>query len=201
MMPNCSDDCNSLREMTAMTQPLNMTASGMLALSRASLTTLRTALLRDGGPDAAVYLQEAGYAGGDAVWQAFKRWLADQTSTEAVDLDVPSFQRYASEFFAEAGWGHLTIGSIGDAVATIDTADWGEADPDAAADQPCCHLTTGMFADLFGRVAGHTVAVLEVECRSAGASHCRFLVGSQPVMEQVYDAVGRGERYETAVAG
>jgi predicted hydrocarbon binding protein len=182
-----------------MSHPLNMTANGMLALSRSSLSTLRAALLRDGGPEAAVYLQEAGYAGGDAVWQAFKRWLNEQTSTEAVDLDVQGFQGYASDFFAEAGWGRIEIGTLGGAVATIDSADWGEADPSAMADQPCCHLTTGMFADLFGRVAGHTVAVLEVECRSAGAPSCRFLVGSQPVMEQVYDAIGRGERYDSAV--
>ncbi len=182
-----------------MSQPLNLTANGMLALSRGSLSTLRAALLRDGGPDAAVYLQEAGYAGGDAVWQAFKRWLAERSDLEAVDLDVPTFQHFVSQFFAEAGWGHITIGSIGDAVATIDSSDWGEADPESGMDHPCCHLTTGMFADLFGRVAGQTVAVLEVECRSSGAPACRFLVGGQAVMEQVYDAIGRGERYDVAV--
>lgn len=181
-----------------MSHHLNLTANGMLALSRASLTTLRAALLRDGGPDAAVYLQEAGYAGGEATWHAFKRWLAEHSSTEAVDLDVPTFQHLVSRFFAEAGWGHIAISAVGD-VAAIDSSDWGEADPEAGLDHPCCHLTTGMFADLFGRVAGHTVAVLEVECRSAGAAQCRFLVGSQPVMEQVYDAIGRGERYEAAV--
>lgn len=181
-----------------MSQPLNLTGHGMLALTRASLATLRTALLRDGGPDAAVYLQEAGYAGGDAMWQAFRLWLADRTSVEAVDLEVGAFQQHVSAFFAEAGWGHVSIGSLGEAVATIDSEDWGEADAAANLEQPSCHLTTGMFADLFGRVAGHTVAVLEVECRSAGAPRCRFLVGSQETMEQIYDGMGRGQSYEEA---
>ncbi len=183
-----------------MSQPLNLTAHRLLALSRASLASLRSALLRDRGADAAVYLQEAGYAGGEATWQAFKLWLAERTSTPAVDLEVRSFEDYVSAFLADAGWGHIVIGSLGDAVATIDTDDWGEVDSAANADHPSCHITTGMFADLFGRVAGQTVAVLEVECRSAGAPRCRFLVGSQSVMEDVYDAMDRGQSYEAAIS-
>ena len=66
-------------------------------------------------------------------------------------------------------------------------------------EHPSCHLTTGMFADLFGRVAGAPVAVLEVECRSTGAPRCRFLVGSPAVMEQIYDDMGRGLPYEDAI--
>lgn len=172
----------------------------MLALTRASLSTLRNALLRDGGPDAAIYLQEAGYAGGDAMWLAFRRWLGERSDIAAEDLDVPAFEARLSEFLRDAGWGNVTIGSIDDVVATIDSSDWGEADPASRMDHPCCHLTTGMFADLFGRIAGHTVAVLEVECRSAGADQCRFLVGSPEVMESIYDDMGRGIPYADAVA-
>lgn len=183
-----------------MPQPLDLTGHGMLALTRASLATLRAALLRDGGPDAALYLQEAGYAGGDATWAAFRRWLAERSEIPAESLDVEAFEQRATEFFREAGWGSLAIGSIGDVVATLDSLDWGEADPASAADHPCCHLTTGMFADLFGRVAGAPVAVLEVECRSTGDPRCRFLVGSPEVMEQIYDDMGRGHPYADAIA-
>ncbi len=182
-----------------MPQPLDLIGHGMLALTRASLATLRTALLRDGGPDAAVYLQEAGYAGGDAMWEAFKRWLAERSDIPAESLDVEAFESRASEFFRDAGWGAITVGSIGDVVATLDSHDWGEADPESGMEHPCCHLTTGMFADLFGRVAGAPVAVLEVECRSTGARRCRFLVGSPSVMEQIYDDMGRGLPYEDAI--
>ena len=172
----------------------------MLALTRASLSTLRSALLRDGGPDAAIYLQEAGYAGGDAMWQAFRQWLAERSEISAEDLDVESFEIRLSEFLRDAGGGHLLIGSLGDVVATLESSDWGEADPGSGMDHPCCHLTTGMFADLFGRIAGHPVAVLEVECRSSGAERCRFLVGSPEIMEAIYDDMGRGIPYEDAVA-
>ena len=98
----------------AMPQPLDLTSHGMLALTRASLATLRTALLRDGGPDAAVYLQEAGYAGGDAMWEAFKRWLGERSDIPAESLDVEAFEQRATEFFRDAGWGSIAVGSIGD---------------------------------------------------------------------------------------
>jgi predicted hydrocarbon binding protein len=183
-----------------MAQPIDLTAHGMLALTRASLATLRAALLRDGGPEAAVYLQEAGYAGGDATWEAFKLWLHDRSEISAEDLDVDTFEQRASEFFRDTGWGSIEIGALGDVVATLDSSNWGEADPASSMDHPCCHLTTGMFADLFGRVAGAPVAVLEVECRSTGAPRCRFLVGNPQVMELIYDDMGRGLRYEEAVS-
>jgi predicted hydrocarbon binding protein len=183
-----------------MSQSLDLAGHGMLALTRASLATLRSALLRDGGPEAAVYLQEAGYAGGDALWTVFKQWLAERNNEPAEALDLKTFERRVSEFFGEAGWGRIEIGALGDVVATLDSDDWGEADPNSGMDHPCCHLTTGMFADLFGRVAAAPVAVLEVECRSAGAERCRFLVGSPQVMEQIYDEMGRGHSYESAVA-
>lgn len=182
-----------------MPQPLDLTGHGMLALTRASLTTLRSALLRDGGAEAAAYLQEAGYAGGDALWEAFRRWLGERTMIPAEDLDVPTFEARLSEFFRDAGWGNLSIASLGDVVATLDSEDWGESDPTSSQDQPACHMTTGMFADLFGRVAGQPVAVLEVECRSSGARRCRFLVGSPEVMEQIYDEMCKGTSYADAV--
>jgi hypothetical protein len=56
-----------------------------------------------------------------------------------------------------------------------------------------------MFADLFGRLAGAPVAVLEVECRSAGQDRCRFLIGSPEVMDAVFEEMGRGTDYEAAV--
>jgi predicted hydrocarbon binding protein len=183
-----------------MAQPLNLAGHGMLALTHASLASLRSALLRDSGPDAAVCLQEAGYAGGDALWSALSHWLSERSEEPIEQLDLRIFEARASEFFRDAGWGSIAIGALGDTVATLDSNDWGEADPASGIDHPCCHLTTGMFADLFGRLAGAPVAVLEVECRSVGAERCRFLVGNPQVMEQIYDEMSRGLAYEEAVA-
>jgi hypothetical protein len=58
-----------------------------------------------------------------------------------------------------------------------------------------------MFADFFGRVADAPLAVMEVECRSAGGERCRFLLGSTDVMQTVYDGISQGYGYEDAVAG
>jgi predicted hydrocarbon binding protein len=182
-----------------MPESIDLANHGMLALTRASLNALRAALVRDAGPAAAVYLQEAGYAGGEALFASFRAWLAARGDGAAEDLDLPSFEQRASEYFRDAGWGSLTIGTLQQAVATLDSTDWGEADPAAGLDHPGCHLTTGMFADFFGRIADHPLAVLEVECRSAGAPRCRFLIGNADVMGHVYDEMGVGQSYETAV--
>ena len=183
-----------------MPQSFDLANHDMVALTRSSLAALRAALIRDAGPAAATYLQEAGYAGGEALYASFRAWLAGRSETPAEDLEVAEFEQRASEYFRDAGWGTLKIGSLQDAVATLDSEDWGEADPESGLDFPACHLTTGLFADFFGRLADHPVAVLEVECRSMGAPRCRFLVGNTEVMEHVYDELGRGATYDMAVA-
>jgi predicted hydrocarbon binding protein len=110
------------------------------------------------------------------------------------------FEALATAYFREAGWGSLGVSSLRSAVAVLDSPDWGEADPASGMEHPACHFTTGMFADFFGRIADAPLAVLEVECRSAGAKRCRFLVGNTDVMEHVYDTMGRGEGYDAALA-
>ena len=172
----------------------------MVALPRASLAALRAALMRDAGPAAATYLQEAGYAGGDVLFASFGEWLRGQGSGDPAELELPAFEAAATEYFRAAGWGSLAVGSLGEAVASLDSADWGEADPSSALDQPGCHLTTGMFASFFGRIAEAPLAVLEVECRSAGDGRCRFLIGNAQVMEHVYRQLEAGVAYDEAVA-
>ena len=54
-----------------MPDSIELTDSGLVAITRDSLLTLRTALFRDLGINAAAVLQEAGYAGGQAVFDAF----------------------------------------------------------------------------------------------------------------------------------
>jgi hypothetical protein len=56
-----------------------------------------------------------------------------------------------------------------------------------------------MFADFFGRIADTPLAVMEVECRSAGDARCRFLLGSADVMERLYGLMSEGKAYEAAL--
>ncbi len=183
-----------------MAQSIDLTESAMLALTRDSLAALRGALFRDLGANGAGYLQEAGYAGGGALYDAFAHWLAARELGAPDSLPAEDFARYASLFFREAGWGSFDLGALHEAVATVDSEDWSEADPNSALQFPGCHLTTGLFADFFGRLAGTPMAAMEVECRSMGASRCRFLVGSGEVMQQLYDAMAHGETYEEAAS-
>ncbi len=178
---------------------LDLMQGGMLALSRDTLTALRSALIRDAGHGAAAWLQEAGYAGGGAVHDSFARWLASRGDTAPEALGMENFQRQASAFFREAGWGTLALGSLGDGVAVLDSEDWGEATPDMPLEYPGCHLSSGLFADFFGRVAEAPLAVMEVECRSAGADRCRFLLGSPEMLQRVYEGMAAGQHYAEAV--
>jgi predicted hydrocarbon binding protein len=178
---------------------MDLVNNGMVGLPRTALAALRSALYRDAGPAAASYLQEAGYAGGETLFSAFRGWLSSRNEPAPESLTLERFEQMATAFFRDAGWGSLSVGSLRSAVAVLDSPDWGEADPQSGVDQPSCHFTTGMFADFFGRVADAPLAVLEVECRSAGAHRCRFLVGNSEVMEHVYDTMGRGADYEAAL--
>jgi len=180
---------------------LDLAGNGLLAVTKDALAALRNALMRDTGHAAAGYFQEAGYAGGAALFEAFRGWLEQRDALSPESLPLEDFQRLAAEFFQETGWGSLTVGTLHDAVATLDSPDWGEASPDAGMEHPCCHLSAGMFADFFGRVADAPLAVMEVECRSTGADRCRFLLGSAEVMQAVYEGMSQGLGYDEAVAG
>lgn len=174
-------------------------ATALSALPRASLNALRASLYRDLGAGFAAVLQEAGYAGGDAVFAAFKTWCNANGLGAPETLPYAGFQQAAARFFADTGWGALTMEPLGDAAVALDSADWAESDPAAAMPYPSCYYTAGMLADLFGRVAGSTIGCLEVECRSAGAARCRFLLASPDVIAHVYARTTAGVSYTDAL--
>jgi predicted hydrocarbon binding protein len=179
---------------------LDLANHSMVALSRAALMALRGALLRDAGSAAAVYLRDAGYAGGETVFASFRGWLQSEHALDPDELSVDEFAEYATRYFRDAGWGSVSIGSLGDGVATVDSEDWAEADPSSHLESPGCHITTGMFADFFGRLSDTPLAVLEVECRSAGAPRCRFLLGNADVMTYIFEEMEAGSEYQTAAS-
>ncbi|HUO52236.1 MAG TPA: V4R domain-containing protein [Gemmatimonadaceae bacterium] len=181
-----------------MIQHIELSDNELVAVSRTALAALRQALLREAGPAASSCIQEAGYAGGDVVFECFRDWLRAQGKANPEELEMSEFTHRASLFFKELGWGTLTVSALSDAVAMVETADWGEADPQAALDHPACHFTTGMFADFFGRLSGAPLAVLEVECRSMGAPRCRFLLGSSEVLQHIFQEMERGTSYQDA---
>lgn len=177
---------------------VDLSASQAVAFPSQSLAALRTALMREAGDAFATCLQEAGYAGGAPVYGAFEAWLRSQELGPAADLDLAAFRAQASAFFRERGWGHITIESLHDVVAVIDSTDWAESDPASELSYPGCHYSAGLFADFFGRTAEAPLAALEVECRSTGGERCRFLLGSEAVLGHLYERLVAGATYQEA---
>ena len=183
-----------------MVPSFDLRSQHMVALTRASFDALRAALLRDGDLAGATQLQDAGYAGGEALYSSFRDWARARGDTEAGELSTGEFGTLASEYFREAGWGSFELATLQEAAAVIDSTDWQEADPAMSLAHPGCHLTTGMLAGFFACVGDAPMAAMEVECRSAGASRCRFLIGAGPVLTYVFEQVELGIGYEEAIA-
>ncbi len=183
-----------------MTYPTDLAHQQLVTLPRASFAALRAALLRDAGPGYAAYLQEAGFAAGETMFQAFEAWLHARDAAPVSSLGLVDFGVQLAAFFADSGWGRLRLEPRGDLLMRIEASDWSEADPGVALEQPGCHWSAGMFADLFGRVAGGPLAAFEVGCRSAGDAHCEWLVGSPEVLTFVYEQLGEGRSVSETLA-
>ncbi len=170
-------------------------AAQLIGIAIPTLRELRAATLAclSAGPtgeaEAVDALHEAGYAGGQAVYEAFEQWLAETSVSSdegdrrsAPDLTIEEFGDRVAAYFRAAGWGDVEFDSEQrDGVATLTMENCWEVDASGSS-APSCHVTTGMLAAFFGRLAGYPVAVLEAECCSAGVNRCRFLLGNAEVM-------------------
>ncbi len=165
-------------------------ARQLIGIAIPTLRELRAATLAcisarpTGEADAVDALRAAGFAGGPAIYEAFEQWLGENDSSQhAPELTVEEFGDRAAQYFRDAGWGRVDFDAEQeDGVASISMQDCWEADRNAAGSSPSCHITTGMLASFFGKLAGYPVAVMETECRSANGDRCRFLLGNSEVM-------------------
>ncbi len=180
--------------------PHSLSPASLSAVPHASIRALRAALVRDLGDGFAAVLQEAGYAGGESVFGAFREWCAGNGLGAPESLALGAFQDAATRFFADAGWGTVTLAPLGDKAVAFDCENWSEADPTAAMPYPSCYYSAGILADFFGRVADGQLGCMEVECRSSGGTRCRFLLGSPEVLGHVYQRLTEGVGYEAALA-
>lgn len=163
------------------------------------LRALHASLLGHAPDQAVTVLQEAGYGAGGDVYQAFTLWLPRATRFAGPeDIDAAQLSDVVSRFFEQAGWGDLSVASIGGGALALDSAAWAEAAP-ATAEQPMCFYSAGMLADFFGRLSGEAVAVMEVECRSRNDARCRFLTAVPERLQRVYEGLTQGKSYEQAL--
>ncbi len=158
-----------------------------------TLRELRSAVLNASRPDDAVKaLREAGFAGGEAVYATYEKWLAEtgitnppEGRTDSGELTIGEFGRATSRFFRDAGWGDVTFSTNDDeGVAVVEIANCWEGSASTAAG---CHITTGLLAAFFGRIAGYPVAVLETDCCGGDGTRCRFLMGNSEVMQYQWE--------------
>lgn len=170
-----------------------------VTIGRGALSQLRRSLVRDAADHAVGILQEAGFAAGEGIYEAFRGWVAAETGvTEPQNLDAARLPSVMSGFFQAIGWGSLTVGPLGATALALDSSDWVEAQP-GSAETPMCFFTSGMLADFLGRLSGEPVAVLEVECRSKDDARCRFLSAAPDTLNAVYDHVSQGRPYTDAL--
>lgn len=179
---------------------MDLPNNGMVGLTRDGVGALRAALWRDVAGNAPAILQEAGYASGPALYQAFVNWCGKHGYGVPEEVAAANFTQLATLYFNELGWGAVTVSTISDSAFTVDCAEWAESDPASGMQFPGCYLSSGMLADFFGRIAGAQLASMEVECRSMGHAHCRFILGSAETIQHMYDAMTQGIGYEDALA-
>jgi predicted hydrocarbon binding protein len=174
-------------------------ARQLIGIAVPTLRALRAATLAciSAGPageaDAVDALREAGFVGGAAVYEAFEQWVAETGApVSAPDLEIEDFGDRVAHYFRDAGWGWVAFDSSSEeSVASISMDDCWEADRSAGGSSPSCHITTGMLASFFGKLAGYPVAVMETECRSAHGERCRFLLGNAEVMAFKWEELGQ----------
>ena len=173
---------------------------GTLLLSHLSLRQLTQTLEREVGMQAAGWLQEAGFAGGESLYDSYTQWLIDRLQVrQPSSLDVRHLGETLSAFFQEFGWGTLRVTPLTPAVIALDSANWWEADPNGGHGYPTCHLSSGVLAELLSRISETTLGIMEVECRSRGDQQCRFLAGSPETLQILYGRLGESTGYLSAL--
>lgn len=172
----------------------------LLGIPPTLIRTIKQGLQRAAGDQAADVLQEAGFASGEELYHAFRSWLATRTDLgRPEDLDSGLLGEMLSSFFADLGWGTVTVERLSPAALSVSSENWAEPEATGESDVPACYITTGFLAALLGKLAQDVVAVMEVECRSRGDKSCRFLVGSPTTLQTVFEGMSRGSDYRSVL--
>ena len=159
------------------------------------ISSLRRALANDRQPLEAVnLLRQVGYEVGEAVHQALSDHLA-AAGGDASEIDADAFWQGVSDYFQSVGWGRVEHRRLHPGVGALDLVDWIEAGSDGG--PAGCHLSTGFFTDLLGRVAGDGVVVMEVP---AEPGRSRLLFGSGETLGAVYQSLAGGSTLDDAIA-
>lgn len=172
-----------------------MAATRDIRLPADAILALRRTLVREVGAEAAARaLQEAGNAAGDALHERLNR-VAEGDGLGQTPSG--SFWERLASLFREMGWGTAEHRDLHPGVGALDVREWFEVDPNAR--RASCPFTTGVLANVLGRVAGGEVAVLQVELPDGSARGCRFLFGGPAALQRLYGGLREGRDLQTAL--
>lgn len=150
----------------------------LLSVPPRALLALRKALLTRPDLDTVFALRDAAFAGGDAMYDAFKAFVQGKDGVDPQELEVQRFFQCAGEFWTKSGWGLTTFSEAQGAFCAVDISGCWEAHLDDQPDPRGCHLTVGIIGAFLGKFADYPVAVLEVEGPATDSDRCRFLAGN-----------------------
>jgi predicted hydrocarbon binding protein len=172
-----------------------MATSTDIRIPADSMHALRRSLTSElGGEAAGRALQGAGYAAGDALSDRLTRTLGED-GMEATS-STAFWDRLAS-LFRELGWGMVRHEEVHPGVGALVATDWFEVSDGPGGAR--CPFTTGVLANLLGRVAGGDVAVLQIRCDDGAPDCVRFLFGSATALDGLYAGLREGHDLETAL--
>ena len=162
------------------------TTSPLIAVPPRALLALRKALLTRPDLDTVFTLRDAAYAGGDAMYEAFKDYVASKDAMDPQELEIHQFFRRAGEFWTNSGWGETKFSEADQAFCAVEIDGCWEAHLDDQPDPRGCHLTVGSIGAFLGKFAEYPVSVLEVEGPATDSDRCKFLAGSMSMIAAYY---------------
>ena len=172
----------------------------LISVPVSTLHAMRDVLLRQkGSVEAAGLLRDIGLASGDAFYELL-RSSADPGAgigQPLEDLSIDEFWARLSGLFTDLGWGRLEHSQIADGVFALTAYDWAEGGTDNGTTS---YFTAGLLAAILHRIAGESLAVLEVGLVEGSPGASRFILGSPETLQAVFLHMQDGAGYEHAVA-
>lgn len=139
---------------------------------------IHEALTHEVGDAAGEILSKIGSAAGSGDMRAFMERADNEFGAELPKVHMGVALQTWWWPWLQSGWGRATfdLQRAAQRLVRIDVADPAIARAQRSRGQPVCHLLAGFFAGAFGQLSGREVGSVEIQCRAAGATTCRFLV-------------------------
>jgi predicted hydrocarbon binding protein len=166
------------------------------------LAAIRDALVREVGDAANEIEHKIGSACGSADMHSFMNRSTDEFGIELAKVHMGVALATWWWAWSAGGWGSADfhLQHVAQRLVRIDvgnsvtSGEWRGSSKDSVSDSSLgtrysslssvrCHWLAGLFAGSFGQLSGRNVACVEVQCRGAGATDCRFLATTRSQAE------------------